>query len=276
VANSLIDETAKREYLQIHSDTTTLKERVFLKLDKYPNISPKELCNLLGLNYRKYGGSVRSYKYQYRKRESKNRQVLKSLNYHNVRYFGYALKSIDRDLGVTVGWKETKAKNRMLTWKNKLGRIEWFETGRINAWIKKPATLGKMKQLLADAYFRTGLVFDINIFGEWVENFRLKGFHLVLDTGEQLPYAKISNLKNDTGVVATIGDASHRTGLELQVVLPDWREKQDHLQELMIKQLTISNKQLDANNKQFLQFSDFMKQLVTPKTLRKESSRMVV
>jgi len=60
VANSLIDETAKREYLQIHSDTTTLKERVFLKLDKYPNISPKELCNLLGLNYRKYGGSVRS------------------------------------------------------------------------------------------------------------------------------------------------------------------------------------------------------------------------
>jgi len=243
--------TRKSKYLDNldSSDSSIpLKERVFLKLNKYPNIKTEDLCKLLNIRYYDYRNTIYSYKSEWKKSKQKDRQRLKALSCHAVRYFGYVLKSVRRELAFKVGWEGTRAKNRMIVWKDRkrFGRIEWFETGRVNCWVRKPASLGKMKQLLANAFFATGLVFDINIFNEWAEGFRLKGFHLVLDTGELLPYAKISCLKDEVGVVAVIGDDSHRMGLELQVVL--------------LQQLTLQV--LDSNSKQIQQFSVLMKQTI--------------
>jgi len=252
--------TRKSKYLDNldSSDSSIpLKERVFLKLNKYPNIKTEDLCKLLNIRYYDYRNTIYSYKSEWKKSKQKDRQRLKALSCHAVRYFGYVLKSVRRELAFKVGWEGTRAKNRMIVWKDRkrFGRIEWFETGRVNCWVRKPASLGKMKQLLANAFFATGLVFDINIFNEWAEGFRLKGFHLVLDTGELLPYAKISCLKDEVGVVAVIGDDSHRMGLELQVVLPDFRERQEQLQQLTLQVL-------DSNSKQIQQFSVLMKQTI--------------
>lgn len=170
-----------------------------------------------------------------------------------MRFFGYVLDSVSREDLVLYSrdvrgggvWFRTRARNRMVVFKCGLGRIEWFETGRVNCWVSKPASLGKMKQLLADGFFKTGLVFDINVFDEWVESFRLKGFHLVLDTGERLPNARIGLLKDSNGVVAVLGDKSHPTGVELRVVYPDWVERNEDL--------------LKQNVRAFRQFSELLK-----------------
>jgi len=259
----------KGKCLPTYDDTITLKERVFLKLEKFPNISPKELCRLLAINYRKCKNTIKTYKYEWKKSKSKDREALKSLSFHNVRFFGYVPKSCDlkkesvRSLALESGWIQTKAKNHMMIWRDPkgLGRIEWFRSGRVNAWVRKPAILGKMKQLLCNAFFPT-LVTDINLFSDWAGNFKLKGFHLVMKTGERLPYAKINMLKESNGIIAVIGDSSHRDGLELQVIYPDWVERQEQLFRLNIKA--------------FEDFSKFMEELSTPKTLRKDASGMVV
>jgi len=252
--------TRKSKYLDNldSSDSSIpLKERVFLKLNKYPNIKTEDLCKLLNIRYYNYRSTIYSYRSEWKKSKRKDRRRLKALKTKNVSYFGYVLKSVSRELAFKVGWLETRARNRMIVWsdKRRLGRIEWFETGRVNCWVRKPASLGKMKQLLANAFFGTGLVFDINVFNEWVETFRLKSLDLVLDTGEVLPYAKISCLKDDVGVVAVMGDTSHPKGLELHVVLPDFRERQEHLQQLTLQTL-------DSNSKQIQQFSVLMKQTI--------------
>lgn len=257
----------KRKYSQIHIEGVTLKERVFVVLDRHSLLKPKEICDILHINYYKYGDTVRSYKYKWRKREQKIRRGLTSLSTKNVRFFGYCLDSITvdnfqtptfsqfasnnmckpllyaRNIRGSNVWFKTKAKNGMIVFKCGIGRIEWFpSTGRVLCWVKKPATAGKCKQLLAEGFYKTGFVADVLVFDKWADSFRLLGLDLVLDTGERLPYAKISMLKEQTGVVVVMGDRSHPTGLEMHITLPRWRQQQEQLNALTVSALESTNK----------------------------------
>ena len=152
-------------------------------------------------------------------------------------------------------------KNRALQWKDlKLGLLIWFETNRIIGRMKKPTNTGKILQLLANAFLKNGLLEEqfigltswqvVNLFHEWAENFRLKGSHVVYDTGEVLPYARIELLKDSNGVIVTIGDKSHPTGVEIQYCYPTWAERN----EVLLKQ----------NTKAFQQFSKVLLESVQP------------
>ncbi len=250
--------------------SATLKDLVFLKLDETDGkIKVRTLCKALGLNYHYYRDTMYSYRSEWRSKR-KNRQAQNALKFHNVRFWGYALKSLDWHLALTVSWEETKAKNRMIIWHDpkRIGRIEWFpSTGRINAWISKPASVGKMKQLLCNAFYITGLIFDINIFNKWANSFRLKGFHLVKDTGERLPYVRIGMLKDSNGVIVVMGDTSHPTSIELQVVYPDWAERNELLFNKMCEVVNLSTQQTR-------QFTEFMKRVTAPKPLGDRAREM--
>lgn len=215
----------------------TIKDKVWALLDKNPLLLPKQICNLLHLNYNDYSNYVTFQRSKW-KEYTKNKQALKGLSFHNWHGWIYVPSTVDRVLAVKSGWVRTRAKNRYLLWKDgKLGRLEWFETGRVKVWVKKPASLGKAYQLLADAFFKTALIFDIRVFEPFLKSLRFKGAHAVLDVGERLPYARIDFLKLSNGIVIKIGDTTHPTGIEVEFCYPTWGEANERLLSEILKSL---------------------------------------
>lgn len=204
------------------------------------------------------------------KREYKNRLHLKCLKFHNVRGWVYALKLLDREKAKRLqdyGWRETRAKNHMLVFNDPggYGRLEWHVTGRINIWIRKPANWGKVKQLLAGAFFSTGLISDIQVFDLWANSVRFKGAHIEHDTGERLPYARIDFLKDSLGVIVKTGDVTHPTCVEIEFVYPDWAERNERILEQNKKALESNSKIIEIDGQAFQQFNKLMADLAAPK-----------
>ena len=257
-----------------HPDTQTesLRERVFKLLDKNHELKAKELCAITNHSYELYRETIQDYRQQW-KSECGNRQALNRLSFHKTRGWVYVLKSIDRvrlleeDDVKLHGWMLTRARNGMLLFKDPdLGRLEWFRTGRVNFWIKKPASWGRVKQLLANGFYKNGLIFNIELFDLWANTARFKGAHICFDIGERLPYARIDVLKDSLGVVAKIGDVSHPTCLELEFVYPDWAERNERLFEQGNKMLAQSAEALKQDVEAMKQFSEFLQGLTAPKS----------
>jgi hypothetical protein len=262
--------SAKTEHSHIHD--LSLRQQAFKILEKYHDLKPKELCKVMELDYQAHGETVRQYRKQW-KREYKNRQALKCLSFHNTRGWIYALKMLDRAAAVEMKgsvWLQTRAKNRMLLFRDReLGRLEWHLSGRINVWIKRPATWARVKQLLAKGFSWTGLIGDIQIFELWAASARFKGSHLVYDTGERLPYAKIEYLKEALGAVVKTGDVTHPTCIEIEFHYPDYAEKNERILEQV-------SKALELNSRQIQQFSDFLQDLSQPKAPNKAQDRAMI
>jgi len=231
-------ENTEREYS--HITVESIRSQTFKLLDRNHELKAKMLCKLLDLPYKKYSETIRRYRSDW-KREYRNRQGLKCLSFHAMRYWLYALKSMSFDVALRGGWVQSRAKNKMLIFRNDLGRIEWFRTGRVNIWVRKPASRGKLLQLLAYGFSWTGVVDDVRVFELWAgsaipkTNAKKKGGHLVYDTGERLPYAKIGVLKDSNGVVVKTGDVSHPTAIEVEFCYPDWAERLEKLMEANVK-----------------------------------------
>jgi hypothetical protein len=207
----------------------TIKDKVFKLLDTNSLLYPKQICNLLHLNYNDYGNYVTVLRSEWKTLFEK-RRGLKRLSFHGWHGWVYVPRSVDLRQAVDGGWVRTRARNRYLLWKSKLGRLEWFpSTGRVKIWVRKPASLGKCYQLLADAFFKTALIFDIRVFEPFLKSVQFKGASAVFDVGERLPYAKIDFLKLSNGVVITLGDRSHPTSVEIDFCLPDWAERMEAL-----------------------------------------------
>jgi len=134
-----------------------------------------------------------------------------------------------------VGGVRTRSRNRYFLRKDKNGRWEWFETRRVKVRVRKPATVGKALQLLANGFFRTVLIFDIRVFSKFVQGLRFKGASATLDVGQRLPYERIEFLKESNGVVVTLGDRSHPTSIEIDFHLPRWGERIEQALESFVK-----------------------------------------
>ncbi len=147
---------------------------------------------------------------------------------------------VDRGVATGVGWVGTRARNDMLVWRDVLGRMEWFGTGRVNLWIRKPASRGRAVQLFCNGFTKTGLVKEIGELERFVDTLRFKGATAVLDTGERLPYVVIDLFKQSNGVRIKLGDDSHPTGVEVEYCFPDWAERSER----RIEELTGALKKL--------------------------------
>ena len=212
-----------------NSYSVSLRQTVFNLLNKNPLLTAKPLCKLLGLPYRRYGNYVNDLKYQWKSHYRNERGSKCSL--HGWRGWCYLPSGLDRGVAIATGWVETKARNRWLLWKDRLGRLQWFETGRVNLYVRKPANLGKAYQLICNGFSFTGLVTDIKILEKVLSSVRFKGAHYVFPTEQRLPRLTIDLFAKSNGVIIKVGDRSHPHAVEVIACYPDWAERNERLLE---------------------------------------------
>lgn len=208
--------------------TETLSSQIRELLDKDHILTAKNLCKLLNLPYlpnRDYINHIRS------KWKSDYKIGLggKCLRFHNVRASATVPVGVVRGQAIVSGWRVTRARNRMLVWSDHLGRLEWFETGRVNVFIRKPASEGKAVQLLANGFTKCGLILDIKVWETVRRSLQFVGEHATLDLGVPLPYSRIELIKDSNGVVVKTGDLSHPTSIEIEFCYPRWAERNENL-----------------------------------------------
>ena len=213
----------------------SIRQRVFKELDKNPLLTPKNLCKLLDLSYetyRQYVANLKSlWKHNYR-----NEQGSKCSS-HGCRGFCFVSVGLSRTESVQQGWVLTRARNKWLLWKDKLGRLQWFETGRVNLYVRKPANLGKAYQLVCNGFFATGLIFDFRVMKEVLKTVRFKRASYVFETSQRLPKLVIDLFGESNGVRIKLGDRSHPHAVEVDVWYPDWAERNERLFEKVAETL---------------------------------------
>jgi len=244
-----------------HSEYS-IKKLVWDELEKNPLLLPKQICAILHFHYPKSGAYVRKLKSEW-KRDYKIGLHPKSPIIHAARAVCRAPKQLDRVEAIHIGWVQSKNRNRVLFWKNRaFGRIEWWETGKVLVWIKKPQTMARVKRFLCIAFFESGLIYSPVLLDAFLAKVHWKGAHNVFETSERLPYNVITNYEESHGIKIITGDASHPNCIEVHWVYPDWLERLELMQQHNIKTLE--------------DFATFMKALSTPKPLRDDASGMVV
>ena len=221
---------ARRRYNN-NNNGYSVRQQVFEILNKNPLLTAKPLCKLLGLDYKTHGNYVKYLRFQW-KREYQNEQGSKC-SLHGWRGWCFVPGGLGgiRSHAVDVGWVETKARNRWLLWKDRLGRLQWFETGRVNLYVRKPANLGKAYQLVCNGFSFTGLVTDIKVLEKILASVRFKGAHYVFPTGQRLPRLTIDLFAKSNGVIIKVGDRSHPHAVEVIACYPDWAERNERLLE---------------------------------------------
>jgi len=212
-----------------NSNGFSIRKLVFDKLNENPLQTAKNLCKLLNLSYSQYGNYVRKLRYDWKCYHKNERGSKCSL--HGWRGWCYLPREYSnvRVRAVEVGWQLSRARNRWLLWKDRLGRLQWFETGRVNLYVRKPVNLGKAYQLVCNGFSFTGLITDIKVL-EWVlASVRFKGAHYVFATEERLPRLTIDLFAKSNGIIIKVGDASHPNGIEVVAFYPDWAERNERL-----------------------------------------------
>jgi len=217
------------------SNTDSIRKRVLEKLKKNPLLMPLEICKLLDLNYTTHGRYVTGIKSRWKSHYQNEKGLISSIHHWTAYTFlyieGKSRFRHGKDIikaALAKNWIQTKAKNRWLLWKDPIGRLMWFETGRINLHVKKPGNIGRAFQLFCNAFSFTGLLSDFEL-EKCLENIRFKGAHYVIETGERLPKLKVELFHRSNGVVVKAGDKSHPTSYELEITYPGWGERNELL-----------------------------------------------
>ena len=210
----------------------SIKSAVFRLLDKNPLLTAKPLCRLLGLPLPRYQNYVNKVRCQWRTLPKNERGSKCSI--HAWRGWCYVPAGLDRAVAVSAGWHRTRARNRWLLWKDRLGRLQWFETDRVNVYVRKPANLGRVYQLVCNGLSFTGLITDMKVLEQVLESVRFKGAHFVFDAKERLPYLVIDLFRKSNGIVIKVGDRTHPTGVEVIAEYTDWAERNERLGEQLL------------------------------------------
>jgi len=205
----------------------SIRQSVFDFLDKNPLLTAKPLCKLLDLPYSQYRDYMNRLRYDWKSNHKNERGSKCSI--HGWRGWCYLPSSVVRTRAVEVGWVETRARNRWLLWKDRVGRLQWFETGRVNLFVRKPASLGKAYQLVCNGFSFTGLVTDIKVLEQVLSTLRFKGAHYVFATEQRLPRLTIDLFAKSNGVIIKVGDRSHPHAVEVVACYPDWAERNERL-----------------------------------------------
>ncbi len=190
-----------------------------------PLLTPKQICKLLDLSYKKYHSYVSKTKWEW-KYYCRNERGSKCSSLHcfkaKVRLdlaLSQGLRGVvasEGELGVLgFGWVRSKSKNRFWMWPSRLGRVVWFESGTVTLHVRRPGNLGKAKQLFCDAFVNTGLLTDMKLLNPVLERIRPKSGHFPYSAGERLPYMVIRDFELSHGIVIKVGDRTHPDAIEV-------------------------------------------------------------
>jgi hypothetical protein len=205
----------------------SLRKQTFALLDENPRLTAKILCEKLGLPYSDYSNYMTKVKSEWKSYRLNERGSKCSI--HAWRGWCYVPDGVDRARALGVGWVLSRARNRWLLWKDRLGRLQWFETGRVNLYVRKPANLGRAYQLVCNGFSFAGLITDVKVLEEVLAGVRFKGAHYVFETEHRLPRLVIGLFEKSNGIVIKVGDASHPNALEVATCYPDWAERNEQL-----------------------------------------------
>jgi len=212
------------------SYSESIRQRVFRELDKNAILTPSQLCGILQIDRKHWNQIIANYKTNWRHNHRNERGSKCSL--HGWRGWCYLPTNVHtgmRTTAVDVGWVRSKARNRWLLWKDRLGRLQWFETGRVNLYVRKPANLGKAYQLICNGFSFTGLITDIKVLEQVLSTVRFKGAHYVFSVGQRLPKLTIDLFAKSNGVIIKVGDVTHPDSLEIIATYPDWAERNERM-----------------------------------------------
>jgi hypothetical protein len=207
----------------------SIRQNTFDLLEKNPLLTAKSLCKLMDLPYEKYMRYMNRLRYEW-KSNHKNEQGSKC-SIHAWRGWCYVPAGVDRARALDAVWVQSKARNRWLLWRDKLGRLQWFETGRVNLYVRAPANLGRAYQLVCNGFSFTGLITDVKVLEQVLAGLRFKGAHYVFNTEQRLPRLIIDLFARSNGIVINVGDTSHPNAVEVVCCYPDWAEKNEHMLE---------------------------------------------
>jgi len=226
-----------RKYDSQNSHSQSLRQAVYELLDKNPLLTAQPLCKLLNLPYRRYQDYVAHLRSRW-KYDHKNERGSKC-SLHGWRGWCFLPNGVGgiRTRAVDVGWLQSRARNRWLLWKDRVGRLQWFETGRVNLYVRKPANLGKAYQLICNGFSFTGLITDIKVLEKVLASVRFKGAHYVFPTEQRLPKLTIDLFAKSNGIIIKVGDVTHPHGVEVLVTYPDWAERNERVLEQLSETL---------------------------------------
>jgi len=242
----------------------SIKRRVFRMLNTNPLLKPKTLCKILDLNYKDYKGYMTQLRHLWKYDPKRERGSKPSLH----AWRGWTdlprreLKELAQRSWVKAtmvrccqaGWTRSKSRNRFVYWKDKHGRLQLFETGRMNLYVRKPATLGRAYQLISNALTFTEVFTDLRDIQGILKGVRFHGAHYVFETGQKLPSITIDLFHESNGIILKVGDRSHPSSIEVIASYPGWGEKNERavekltsvLEELLIpRRLESEKKSLD-------------------------------
>lgn len=205
-------------------NTETVTAQIKNELEQNPLLTAKKLCFLTGLDYHRYGNYVNKVKSVWKYYHENGRGSNCPKDVHCWRGFGYVPLGVEVVLPLE-GWQATRARNHMLVFKNGLGRLELFGTGRVNLYVRKPATLGKAYQLFCDGFFKTGVISDVKVLEACLKSVRFKSAHFVFETKQRLPPLTISLFEGSNGITVKVGDRSHPNSIEVVAGFMDWAER---------------------------------------------------
>jgi hypothetical protein len=209
------------DYNNESCDSKTIRQGVFALLKENSKLSPKRICVELHLPYPHYGPYVNNLKSHWKSKQL-NEEGSNCSSVHNWRCYCQVPLWIDRVAALEVGWVETRSKNHWLLFKNDLGRLMWFKTGKVNIYVKSPGNLGKGKQLVCQGFGNTGLIYeDLNLV-KVLESIKYWGAHHVIETGQKLPKQNITTFAASHGLTIKTGDKSHPHAIEIEERPPDW------------------------------------------------------
>ena len=202
--------------MSIGSEEVSIRKQVFRELEQNPLNTAKNLAKLLNLPYGKYRNYLTRLRSEW-KYYHENERGSKCSDFHcykaSVKLAGVELP--DRGLALGVGWSMSKARNRFLVFRERLGRVVWFETGRVSLFVRRPGNLGKAKQLFCDAFVNTGLLTDFKVLNPVLERIGPRSCHFPYETSQRLPRLEIRDFVESHGILIKVGDRSHPNAVEV-------------------------------------------------------------
>ncbi len=217
------------------------RKTVFAELDENPSLTPKQLARIIGIpsqEWKKEYQYLKKLRHDWRGNHQNERGSIRSCpdEEHNAFYRGEL--PVDLVLGVrsrvveflgrtgakwafgsswSGGWKVTKSKNHFLLYVLPcVGRIRVFDSGTVEVFVYKPASDEKCFRVFNEAFVKTDFVTDIRVLRKFEEGL-MRRCHATFDTGQRLPYMKITAFRDSHNLVMISGDRTHRTSFEFWV-----------------------------------------------------------
>ena len=197
----------------------TLKEKTYTLFCQNPQITATKVCEFYILPYKKKGATINNYLSMFRSNLNNGHVPSEPKNSPHCRKWVWnkvVFNDERKSEALSNGWKQSKNRNRMLMFMDKLGSVQWFETGTANVMPKGSSRLADAKALLWGAF---SWLDDLELSRLCEGSIREVNRHRVFDVGVNLPRFKLEFFKKTHGLTIR-SDGSHPGKLEVEETVP--------------------------------------------------------